>query len=224
MVRVYKIISFSIVILLIAVLFAGAVTVPAAAQTDTVQFRYNPQHTGDYSPVAGSETGKLTWSFKTGNYVGGAPAAVNGVVYIGSDDGNVYALNATTGAKLWNFTTGGYVGSSPAVVNDVVYVGSFDHNVYALNATTGTTLWNHTTGSRVYASPAIANGVVYVGSVDHNIYAIGNAAPAPSQGTSNAAPAPSQGAPPDVLVMLVFVGLIFVGLVIAAYAVKTYRY
>ena len=52
--RVYKIVTFSIVILLVAVLFAGAVAVPAAVQTDTMQFRYNAQHTGDYSPVAGT--------------------------------------------------------------------------------------------------------------------------------------------------------------------------
>jgi hypothetical protein len=45
-VRVYKTILFSVVILLIAVLFAGAVTVPAAAQYDAMQFRYNAQHTG----------------------------------------------------------------------------------------------------------------------------------------------------------------------------------
>ena len=53
-----------------------------------------------------------------------SPAVANGVVYVGSDDNNVYALNATTGAKLWSYTTGGDVVSSPAVVNGVVYVGS----------------------------------------------------------------------------------------------------
>ncbi len=52
--RVYKIISFSGAIVLIAVLFAGVATVPAAAQYDTKQFRYNAQHAGNYSPVAGS--------------------------------------------------------------------------------------------------------------------------------------------------------------------------
>ena len=46
--RSCKILSFSIVILLITVVFAGAV--PAAAQTDTMQYRYNATHTGDYSP------------------------------------------------------------------------------------------------------------------------------------------------------------------------------
>ena len=168
--RASKIVSFSIVILLITILFTGAVTVPAAAQSDMMMFRYNAQHTGDYSPVAGNNTSKglLTWSFTTGNTVFSSPAVVNGVIYVGSYDNNVYAINATTGAKLWSFTTGNYVLSSPAVANGVVYVGSDDNNTYALNATTGAKLWNYTTGNAVLSSPAVVNGTVYVGSDDNN--------------------------------------------------------
>jgi hypothetical protein len=56
----------------------------------------------------------------------------NGVVYVGSNDGNVYALNARTGTLLWSYTTGWDVlDSSPVVANGVVYVGSWDSNVYA---------------------------------------------------------------------------------------------
>jgi len=66
---------------------------------------------------------------------------VNGVVYVGSDDDNVYALNARTGALLWSHGTGS-VFSSPAVANGLVYVGSYDGNVYALNASTGALLWS----------------------------------------------------------------------------------
>ena len=66
-----------------------------------------------------------------------SPAVANGVVYIGSDDDNVYALNASTGALLWQYTTGNSVSSSPAVADGVVYVGSNDDNMYALNASTG---------------------------------------------------------------------------------------
>jgi eukaryotic-like serine/threonine-protein kinase len=54
-----------------------------------------------------------------------------GVVYVGSYDYNVYALNARTGAKLWSYTTGYIVDSAPAVSNGVVYFGSADGNVYA---------------------------------------------------------------------------------------------
>jgi outer membrane protein assembly factor BamB len=58
----------------------------------------------------------------------------NGVVYVGSDDNNVYALNAGTGAFVWKYTTGGAVYSSPAVANGMVYVGSADGNVYVFTA------------------------------------------------------------------------------------------
>ena len=73
------------------------------------------------------------WSFATGDQIStSGPAVANGVVYFGSDDDNVYALNAVTGAKLWSYTTGSAVQtSSPAVVNGMVYVGSNDGKVYA---------------------------------------------------------------------------------------------
>ena len=54
----------------------------------------------------------------------------NGIVYVGSDDGNVYALNAGTGAKVWNYTTCAAVLSSPTVANRTVYVGGDDGNVF----------------------------------------------------------------------------------------------
>ncbi len=93
-----------------------------------------------------------------------SPAISNGVLYIGANDDNVYALDAWTGAVLWSFPTGDIVASSPTVVGGVVYVGSFDGNVYALDASTGSLLWSYATLSSVQSSPAVVNGVVYVGS------------------------------------------------------------
>ena len=111
------------------------------------------------------------WSYYFNRGVDSSPAVANGVVYVGSDDNNVYALNASTGAKLWSYNTGGFIGdSSPALANGVVYVGSADDNVYALNASTGATLWSYTTGSAVASSPAVANGVLYVGSLEGGVY------------------------------------------------------
>jgi outer membrane protein assembly factor BamB len=86
---------------------------------------------------------------------------VEGVVYVGSDDRNLYALDASTGAKLWSHTIDAGVGSSPAVSNGVVYIGGDYGNVYALNAKTGAELWRYVTRSWVYfSSPAVSNGVV----------------------------------------------------------------
>ncbi len=93
--RVYKIVSLSVVILLITVLFAGVVTVPAAAaqavtaNPTTMQYRYNAQHTGDYSSVAGPvpSNGQLKWKYTTGDWVW-PPAVAIGIVYVGSADLN----------------------------------------------------------------------------------------------------------------------------------------
>ncbi len=54
--------------------------------------------------------------FVTGGIVVSRPAVVNGVVYVGSEDHNLYAFNAANGDKLWNYTTGYYVDSDPTVM------------------------------------------------------------------------------------------------------------
>jgi outer membrane protein assembly factor BamB len=75
---------------------------------------------------------------------------------VGSEDGNVYALNAVTGILVWDYPTGNHVGSSPAVANSTVYIGSDDHHVYALNASNGVLRWRYLTTSAVESSPSVA--------------------------------------------------------------------
>jgi outer membrane protein assembly factor BamB len=183
-------VSFTIVSLMLAIaplwLMLAAANTHANAQTsssaDWTQFhRDNMQRWNPYETVLGvsnAGTLELKWSFNIGSGsslgTSSSPAVANGVIYVGSDDGNVYALNATTHAKLWSFTTGGQVVSSPAVANGVVYIGSVDGNLYALNASTGAKLWSFATGNEVLCSPAVVNGVVYIGpdSGDGKLYAL----------------------------------------------------
>jgi len=92
-------------------------------------FRHDSTHSG-YSTSTAPTTNQSLWNF-TGDSVFSSPAVVGGVVFVGSVDGNLYALNATNGDHIWNFTTGSWVWSSPAVASGVVYIGSDDGNVYA---------------------------------------------------------------------------------------------
>ena len=98
--KISKLFSFIAVALLVAVVFAGLTSIPAAAQTDTMQFHYNAQLTGDYTPVAGPapSNGLLKWNFTTGSVVESSPAVANGVVYVGSEDNNVYAIGNAAAA------------------------------------------------------------------------------------------------------------------------------
>lgn len=107
------------------------------------------------------------WNAQVG-VIFGSPAVSDGTVYVGSYDGNVYALDLSDGSKQWSFETGSEIRSSPAVVNDTVYIGSNDTNVYALNASDGTEKWRFETFDKVQSSPVVANNTVYIGSGDRS--------------------------------------------------------
>lgn len=136
-----------------------------------------------------------------------SPAIVDGVVYVGSSDGNVYAVDAATGVAKWSFATGDVVHASPAVVNNVVYVGSWDSYFYALDARTGELKWKFKAGDDpaihnqvgFQSSAAVVDGVVYVGCRDGHIYALDaatgrqNWAYSTSQSWVNSTPAVGNG-------------------------------
>ncbi|MDY6779160.1 MAG: PQQ-binding-like beta-propeller repeat protein, partial [Halobacteria archaeon] len=103
--------------------------------------------------VAAQEAGTVKWSYKTDYWVTSSPTVVDGTVYVGSADSNVYALDASTGNKTWNFTAGDNVYDAPAVVDGTVYVGSSDSKVYALDASDGSRRWSYETGGDVISSP-----------------------------------------------------------------------
>jgi len=69
--------------------------------------------------------------------VDSSPAISGGLVFVGSDDDYMYALEAATGAVRWLVNTGGQVNSTPAVSGGVVYIGTDNDALYAITATTG---------------------------------------------------------------------------------------
>jgi hypothetical protein len=98
----------------------------------------------------------LHWKFMTGGAVRSSPAVANdGTIYVGSDDGRLYALQSN-GILNWKFPTLGAVSSSPAIdANGTVYVGSGDGSPYAINPD-GTLKWKYFVGGGpVYSSPAV---------------------------------------------------------------------
>src|SRR5438270_4464696 len=72
-------------------------------------------------------TGKILWQTAdpTANTIDrGSVSVANGVMYVGSNSGQMYALNATTGDLLWNFASGGTVIDGPSIVDGTLYWGS----------------------------------------------------------------------------------------------------
>ena len=153
-----------------------------------------PSTTDSYAYAFNAKNGTQTWrSAKISDVISGAPAVANGVVYVGSKDTNMYALDAKTGSSLWHYNAGGAIYSSPQVVNGVLYAGvassvstvtnnlkintsvdstSTSGSIIALDATTGSLRWRHPLDKYI-GSPLVVNGnVVYVGTNNNFVYAL----------------------------------------------------
>ena len=103
-----------------------------------------------------------------------SPTLVGNTVYTGSENGTVYALNATNGEVRWEYDTGMDVDSSPTVADGTIYVGSHNGNIYALDAATGTKQWTFESGANtIWSSPTVEEGTVYIGTGNGDLYGSG---------------------------------------------------
>ncbi|MBI4328561.1 MAG: PQQ-binding-like beta-propeller repeat protein [Chloroflexi bacterium] len=110
----------------------------------------------------------------------GGIALSGGKVFVGSEDGKLYALDAATGEVKWAFPTGARIWAPPVVVGNTVYVGSMDGSVYAVwieddspqGARAGEQRWQFQTKGAVASGPVVVGDRLYVGSFDRSFYAL----------------------------------------------------
>ncbi len=123
-------------VILILMVFLFLISAAHVSAEDAM-FRANPEHTGVYDNGSVEPENTELWRFTTEGIVYSSPAVAEGTVYVGSEDKNLYAIDAVTGKEKWRFTAGDHMYSSPAVANGIVYVASEDKNLYAIDAVTG---------------------------------------------------------------------------------------
>ncbi len=116
--------------------------------------------------------GETKWRQKAKRALTSSPLLHQGVLYVGSMDGQVYAFNAQDGWPVWRFRANKPVISSAAVDGNLLFIGSVDNSLYAVDIRSGNKAWSFETGGQVTSSPAVNKGVVYVGSVDSYVYAV----------------------------------------------------
>ncbi len=115
---------------------------------------------------------KPVWVFACEDEIRNTPLYHNDIVYIGSYDRNLYALDANSGRMIWKSPTEAGITTKPAIFEHSIFVGSEDHNLYAISDRTGAVDWKYTTGDAIRSSPRIHNKVIYVGSDDGCMHAI----------------------------------------------------
>ena len=124
-----------------------------------------------------AETGEPRWKpFPTGDKIWSTPAVGNldgiPIIFFGSHDHHVYAIDAAEGNEVWKFPTEGVVAGKPLLLDRMVIAGSFDRKLYALDATDGSKLWEFE-GSNWFWAGAVSNGsMIFAPNMDGRIYAL----------------------------------------------------
>jgi outer membrane protein assembly factor BamB len=137
---------------------------------DWPTFRGNPAQTGVAKEALPEKLSQL-WSIKTTGSIEGGAAIVGTVVYVGSTDGFVYALDLATGKELWKAKVGGV--KAPVGYHDGrVYVGNDEGVFTCLDAKTGQEIWKMNTESEITSGPAFAGEDVLFGCGDEHLYCL----------------------------------------------------
>jgi len=84
-------------------------------------------------------------------------------VYVGTTQGNCYALEAETGRRRWVFETTTATDATPAVTRDRLYVGAGDGTIFALDPATGEVEWQIDLPADLESALAFADGCLYAG-------------------------------------------------------------
>ena len=136
-------------------------------------FRFDLRNSGETNTKGLASRPELLWSFDTGGVVESSPAIVAGVLYEGTFNNSLLALESSTGKLLWQFPVDGLLRASPAVIDGIVFYGADDNRFYAVDAVTGNELWSFPLGpGGEQSSPAVAGDKVYFGAFDRNVYAL----------------------------------------------------
>ena len=119
---------------------------------------------------------KLKWAFgyPTGASSNAQPTIVSGRVFVGSDNGFVYSLDAATGCVYWSFENGSIVRNALTIgpvrghgsTRYAVYFGDGKANVFAIDAQNGELLWKTKADphfiARITAGVTLYDGKVFV--------------------------------------------------------------
>jgi outer membrane protein assembly factor BamB len=117
------------------------------------------------------------WKFKAEEEIRSTPVVHRGILFIGSYDNNLHAVNLETGQFKWKYATDGGIATSPAIAHEenLVVIGSDDFSLHAVDIRSGRISWTFPTQAPVRSSPTVAHGHVFFGSDDGKFYAVRSA-------------------------------------------------
>ena len=141
-----------------------------------------PSPTPDPRPLSPTLNPKVAWQVQLDGIIAGAAAIADGVLYIATQEGAFYALDAATGDEKWQADVDGTISGSIILSRNTLYAsGSFSGGgtrqggVIALDAQDGSELWRYTGLGEAATPPLLADSLLIFGSDDDKVYAVDTA-------------------------------------------------
>jgi outer membrane protein assembly factor BamB len=155
-------------------MFAALVLPMCALSDDTRRsdwplFRGSAEQTGVSTTQLPAKLQTL-WTFKAGDAFETAVAVSGGVVYAGSMDEHLYAIDLSKGTQKWKYK-GGPFKAPPAVRDGFVHVGDLDGNFHCVDAAKGTRKWTFETGAEIGGANFFRDDILFT-SHDENLYCV----------------------------------------------------
>ncbi len=103
------------------------------------------------------------------------PVVYNGVVYVATYSGKIYAYNTASGNLLWKYPAEGYVQGiigDLIIDNGVMYFAAVGGTVTALDIETQGVIWQYNTKDTLWASPCLSGDTLYIASYDKRLFAL----------------------------------------------------
>lgn len=119
--------------------------------------------------------GMVTWVYQDRNLpFYSSPGVSEDLLFIGSRDKHLHAIDQETGLAAWKYRTGARVEGSPIVFDDAVVFGSDDGRIYALKLDSGEEIWKLDLGEGLTASAAFGYGIIIISGEDGTVFALGD--------------------------------------------------
>ena len=112
------------------------------------------------------------FSFQAGDDLWGAPLISDGVVYVTSLDGGLYALDAATGSAKWTYKATKGLTTTPVIAGDVILVGGFDSTLFAVSKSNGQLAWSHEGTNWIFSTPVLDGNSAYYGDFDGILHSV----------------------------------------------------
>lgn len=155
----------------LASLLLPILVLPAVAADEWRLFRGDAALTGRVAHALPSALETL-WLFEAGDAIESTPAVADGIVYLTSVDGHLYAIDLTSGKARWKYDGGAPIKSSPAVGEREVYFGDEDGVFHAVAIEDGTSRWKFSAEAEIVSSANLVEDKILFGSHDENIYCL----------------------------------------------------